>query len=60
MEKSPIKSGFFQGNIFLHILYGGDEGNRTPVRKTFAVTFSERSRYIDIPSPCRLTTGCTV
>ena len=38
-------------------IIGGDEENRTPVRKMFAVNFSERSCYFEIPPAQRLTTG---
>ena len=38
---------------------GGDDGNRTRVRKEFAGIFSERSRYFRSPPPHRLTTGYT-
>ena len=40
--------------------FGGDEGNRTPVRKSIAKVFSERSRYFQIPSPRRLSAGSAV
>ena len=36
---------------------GGGEESRTPVRKMFAKTFSERSRCFKSPSPHRPTTG---
>ena len=39
--------------------FGGDDGNRTRVRKEFAGIFSERSRYFRSPPPHRLTTGYT-
>ena len=39
--------------------FGGDDGNRTRVRKEFAGIFSERSRYFRSPPPYRLTTGYT-
>lgn len=39
---------------------GGDEGNRTPVRKVFAKAFYERSCRFKIPLPQHPTTGYTV
>ena len=38
---------------------GGDEGNRTPVRKVFAKAFYERSCRFKIPLPQHPTTGYT-
>ena len=49
--KNPIKSGFFGDISFLHILYGGDGGNRTPVRKRFNKNFSGRRRLFTFPHP---------
>ena len=43
----------------LIFLFGGDEGNRTPVRKVFAKAFYERSCRFKIPLPQHPTTGYT-
>ena len=43
----------------LYTYHGGDGGNRTPVRKVLALTFSERSRRFISPLPCRPSTGYT-
>lgn len=44
----------------LDFCFGGDEGNRTPVRKVFAKAFYERSCRFKIPLPQHPTTGYTV
>lgn len=41
----------------LYTYHGGDGGNRTPVRKVFALTFSERSQCFESPLPRRPLTG---
>lgn len=38
-------------------IYGGGEGNRTPVRKSIPKAFYECSLYINIPLDSRLQTG---
>ena len=43
----------------LDFCFGGDEGNRTPVRKVFAKAFYERSCRFKIPFPQHPTTGYT-
>ena len=37
--------------------FGGDEGNRTPVRKHVLKDFSGRSHFIEIPAAVRQMTG---
>jgi len=39
------------------LLFGGGEGNRTPVRRFSFTVFSERSQDIVIPSAARPLTG---
>ena len=40
-----------KGNGFAFNLFGGDEGNRTPVRKQLGKTFSGRSLLFTFPYP---------
>ena len=43
---------FTPGLLKLFMVYGGSEGNRTPVRKHFHGTFSERSFCIEVSPFC--------
>ena len=42
---------------FLSTLHGGDEGSRTPVRKSLTNAFYECSRYFESPAAQRLSAG---
>ena len=58
--KNPVNKPFFVISAYLlDFCFGGDEGNRTPVRKVFAKAFYERSCRFKIPLPQHPTTGYT-
>ena len=42
---------------FLSTLHGGDEGSRTPVRKSLTNAFYECSQYFESPAAQRLSAG---